>query len=667
MAEVLINATGIHKAWGTKVLFDDLDFRIHKGQKLAFLGRNGSGKSTLIRILSGEETSFDGEVQYKRGLKPRVLSQDNNLKVGQLPIEVVLGPYGEGAKALLKYHKILGDLQSPEVSADMDLMEQALIDLADAESEVDDSGLRGLYSEFCSLCGRFQVDLYKPWDDTFSGGETKRIQLVAALVGEPELLLLDEPTNHLDDASIGWVEDWLSSYHGTLVLVTHDRYFLERVVTSISELVHGNLDQYEGNFSVYLEKKQQRLEHARIDEQKRQNFLRKEVDWIRRQPKARGTKSKARIQQYEEINSRRHLTTEARLKLQFGDSFRLGKRVLEMHGLGFAYPNSEFLFRNIDRKLFRGERIGILGKNGAGKSTLIKVLLEQLKLSEGEMKWGESVQTSYFSQKREALDPTKTVWESVQGEGDYVELGEHKIHKRGFLDKMLFDTSLQNTKVERLSGGEKNRLQLVQVMLEPSNMLILDEPTNDLDIETLGSLEDYVVDFPGVVLVVSHDRYFLDKICTSLWVLDEGDLTEIPGNYSDFQNWKSGKELAARQLELEARDAKNQAKNQGTKSNSKDSKKKNESSTSKKNDNSSNSNSKVKISWQEKKDLEDMEALVLGLESSLEEIDVEMAEASKNGQVKRLQELETSRSETQDKISASYERWQFLEQKAAEA
>lgn len=641
MAEVLINATGIHKAWGTKVLFDSLDFRIHKGQKLAFLGRNGSGKSTLLRILAGLESDFEGEVQYRKGLQPRVLSQENDLEVGQTPAEIALSQWGSDARALIEYHTILGALQSEEVMADMELMEQKLIDLADAEQAVEDSGLRGIYSEFCSLCGRFQVDLYKPWDRSFSGGETKRIQLIAALLGEPELLLLDEPTNHLDDSSIGWLEDWLSAYHGTLVLVTHDRYFLERVVNSISELVQGQLDQYEGNFSIYLEKKQERLEQARVEEQKRQNFLRKEVDWIRRQPKARGTKSKARIQKFEEISERRLLTTEARLQLQFGDQFRLGKRVLEMHDLGFAYDydiakEPKFLFQNLKRKLFRGERIGILGHNGAGKSTLIKVLLKELEPSLGEMVWGESVKITYFSQKREDLDPSKTVWESVQGEGDYVEIGDRKIHKRGFLDKMLFDTHLQNTKIERLSGGEKNRLQLVQVMLEPSNMLILDEPTNDLDIESLSALEDFVLEFPGVVMVVSHDRYFLDKVCNSLWVLDEGDLTEIPGNYGDFQDWKQGKELQARQIELEARDAKKSAPATPI---------------------------KTKLTWKETKELEGMEEFVLNLESELEETNSALAEASSNGKVKSLQELDQKRQDLEDQIAKSYERWQELEAK----
>lgn len=636
MAEVLINATGIHKAWGTKVLFDDLDFRIHKGQKLAFLGRNGSGKSTLLRILAHLETDFEGEVQYRKGLQPRVLSQENDLVEGQTPAEIALAHWGDDARALLNYHNILGDLQSEEVIAQPELMEQKLIDLADAERAVDDSGLRGVYSEFCSLCGRFQVDLYKPWDRSFSGGETKRIQLVAALVGEPELLLLDEPTNHLDDSSIGWVEDWLSSYHGTLVLVTHDRYFLERVVNSISELVQGHLDHYEGNFTVYLEKKQERLEQARVEEQKRQNFLRKEVDWIRRQPKARGTKSKARIQKFEEISERRLMTTEARLQLEFGDQFRLGKRVLEMHDLGFAYPQSEYLFRHLDRKLFRGERIGILGNNGAGKSTLIKVLLDQLQPSEGEMLWGESVKPTYFSQKREALDPKKTVWESVQGEGDYVEFGDRKIHKRGFLDKMLFDTHLQNTLVERLSGGEKNRLQLVQVMLEPSNMLILDEPTNDLDIESLQALEDFIIDFPGVVMVVSHDRYFLDKVCNSLWVLDGGELTEIPGNYRDFQDWKAGKELVQRQKELEEREMRTQAKA---------------------------AQAKVKLSWKEANDLENMEETVLNLEMELEEVNESLAQASSEGKVKSLQELDAKRVALEVEIQEKYDYWQELEEK----
>lgn len=642
MAEVLINAKKIHKAWGDKVLFDDLDFRIHKGQKLAFLGRNGSGKSTLIRILGGLETDFEGEVQYKKGLQPRILSQENDLVIGQNPADVALSYWGDSASPILKYHKILGDLQSESVLNNPDLMEQTLIDLSDAEREVDDSGLRGVYSEFCSLCGRFQVDLYKPWDDSFSGGETKRIQLVAALLGEPELLLLDEPTNHLDDASIGWVEDWLSSYHGTLILVTHDRYFLDRVVNSISELVQGSMDEYEGNFTIYLEKKQERLELARISEEKRQNFLRKEVDWIRRQPKARGTKSKARIQKFEEISARKHLTTEARLQLQFGDQFRLGKRVLEMHDLGFAYDSKKFLFRNLDRKLFRGERIGVLGKNGAGKSTLIKVLLDQLKPSEGEIVWGESVMPSYFSQKREALDPSKTVWESVQGEGDYVEFGDRKIHKRGFLDRMLFDTTLQNTKIERLSGGEKNRLQLVQVMLEPSNMLILDEPTNDLDIESLQALEDFVSEFPGVVMVVSHDRYFIDKVCTSLWVLDDGDLTEIMGNYRDFKDWKEGRALLERQRELEARENR-QSQLISTPP--------------------VKTQSREKLSWQESKDLNNMEETVLKLETHLEEINVKLADASSSGQVKELQEFDQKRVDLEARIAHQYERWQELEEK----
>ena len=560
MADNVLTAQNLRKGWGEKVLFNGLSFGVDRGQKVALLGLNGSGKSTLLRILAGRETDFEGSITRRSNFIHRYLDQaakvvepgnpdaaPGDLIAGRSIAEEVFAPQGPIGVLLARYVMVLYTMASPEHAA----LSEAAADKAHEElSHLNDAIEHDhgwdLYGQVQALAGQLDMDLAWTIVPALSGGQIKKIQLMRALAGTPDLLLLDEPTNHLDESAIRWLEEKLATYPGTMVVVTHDRYFLENAVDHILELWNGEMRSFPGNYGRYLEKKAELEENLAVTEGKRMAFLKEEINWIRRGPKARGTKAKSRIQRYEAIRDKQAFAADKIMELDLDSAARLGKTILEITNLSKSYGDKK-LFQGLELSLLPGDRIGILGPNGSGKTTFLKILLGRIKADTGDLKLGVNTLMAYFDQKRETLDPEKNVWQTVGGDAEYVEFGGAKVAKRGFLENFLFPARMHFSKVGRLSGGEQNRLQLAMALVSnPANLLILDEPTNDLDIATLQVLERALSAFPGCAIVVSHDRYFLDQVATSMLIFSKsGKVRQLQGNYSDYLDSEAEDEKAA--------------------------------------------------------------------------------------------------------------------------
>lgn len=649
MADNVLTAQNLKKAWGEKVLFNGLSFGIDRGQKVALLGLNGSGKSTLLRILAGRETDFEGSVTRRSNFIHRYLDQaakvvtagdpdtaPGDLVAGRSIAEEVFGPQGAIGALLARYVMVLHEMGLPEHAnlseAKIDKAHEELSHLNDAIEH--DHGW-DLYGQVQALAGQLDMDLAWTIVPALSGGQLKKIQLMRALAGTPDLLLLDEPTNHLDEKAIRWLEEKLSTYPGTMVVVTHDRYFLENAVDHILELWNGEMRSFPGNYGRYLEKKAELEENLAVTEGKRMAFLKEEINWIRRGPKARGTKAKSRIQRFESIRDQKGFAADKIMELDLDSSARLGKTILEITNLSKAYGDRK-LFQGLDLSLLPGDRIGILGPNGSGKTTFLKILLGKIKADSGELKLGVNTLTAYFDQKRESLDPEKTVWHTVGGDAEYVEFGGAKVAKRGFLENFLFPARMHFSKVGRLSGGEQNRLQLAMALVSnPANLLILDEPTNDLDIATLQVLERALSAFPGCAIVVSHDRFFLDQVATSMLIFSKsGKVRQLQGNYSDYLDSEAEDEKAAAEAAAAAKVIVEQTKK------------------------------KPGLSHQEKKDLETIEARIAVAEREQETLEKAMMDASVAGKFDAIKEANRTFAAKQKEVTDLYARWEWLEAKA---
>lgn len=631
LAENILTAQNLRKSWGDKALFRDLSFGLDQGQKVGLLGNNGSGKSTLLKVLAGRETDFEGAVTRRKDLTVHYLSQEvpwlkpggpapeDAMREGEPVGDYIFRAFGPIGKLLARYHKASGE------------------EKAELERKVEAEHGFALYREVVSLASRLGIDPASDMRPALSGGQLKKIQLIRALAGDPDLLLLDEPTNHLDEGSIRWLENELIRYRGTLILITHDRYFLERAVNHILELWNGAAQPYPGNYARYLEKKAEVMANLQRQDDKRMAFLRNEIEWIRRGPKARGTKAKARIDRYEDAKAQEGFQQAKSLELELEGGARLGKTILEVQGLakGFGGPP---LFKDLELSLLAGDRIGILGPNGCGKSTFLKILLGRETPDAGKVVLGKNTVLAYFDQKRETLDPQKTVWQTLEGESEYIEFGGKKQPKRTFLEGFLFPSSLQNTKVERLSGGEQNRLQLAASLVRnPANLLLLDEPTNDLDIATLQVLEEALNQYPGCALIVSHDRYFLDRVATAMLVFGAGGKVRlVSGNYSDYL-------VAGKEEEAEAAASLAQAQ-------------KAESQAAKR--------QRSTLSYLEKKELETMEASILVKETALQAAEAALGEASAAGDFAEVQKRNQAYEDARKSVDSAYARWEWLEKKS---
>jgi ATP-binding cassette subfamily F protein uup len=539
----VIDITGLDKSYGSRTIISGATLAIGEGEKVGVIGRNGSGKSTLLKILAGLEDSDSGSVVRKRSLAATYLPQEPELDPEKTIRQTLDGCLAEAQTMLFRFQELAHALPgaSPEEAQKLMVEQQKVQDWLDLH------GTWNLDHKVATVCDRLGISMLDQRVGNLSGGWTKRVALAGVLLREPELLLLDEPTNHLDADTVAWLEEILRGYPGAVVLVTHDRYFLDRVATRMFELDHGVITVYGGGYSDYLEKKQERLAREGRAQGRLMNLLRREEAWLKRGAKARTTKQKARIDRVQDLRERKKDLRTREVKLDFSQEQRLGGTVLELDNLGVSLGERE-LIDDLSFIMRRGDRIGVLGPNGCGKTTLLRTVLGQLPPRSGRVVLGVRTRIGYLDQERSGLDPEFFVHEAL-GEGDWVTLpGGEKRHKIGYLEDFLFSAAEQKKRVSTLSGGERARLLLAKLMLEGANFLILDEPTNDLDIPTLQVLEEAFNDFPGCLLVVTHDRWFLDRVVTGILHFEgEKKVTYFEGNYADLQRFREFSEEVVRE------------------------------------------------------------------------------------------------------------------------
>lgn len=521
-----LSVENISKSYGERILFKDVSFGINKDQKIAFIAKNGSGKTTIMNMINGLDEPDTGQVVIRKEINMAFLSQNNNLQDELTIEENIFASDNEILKVIERYEKAL------EKPNDEEVYQRAFDDM-------DRHNAWDFETQFKQILYKLKLEDLKMKVKNMSGGQKKRLSLAIILISKPDLLILDEPTNHLDLEMIEWLEDYFAKENITLFMVTHDRFFLERVCNEIIELDNGKIYQYKGNYSYYLAKKEERIasENATID--KAQNLFVKELAWMRRQPKARTTKSKSRQDDFYKIKAvaesrRKENVVELEINME-----RMGSKIIEMVKLNKSFSDRTIL-KEFSYSFQRGERIGIIGKNGTGKSTFLNILTKTIQPDSGKVIIGDTIKIGYYTQSGINPKPGQKVIDIIKEYGEYIPLTKGKIISASqLLERFLFDAKKQYDFVEKLSGGELKRLYLCTVLIQNPNFLILDEPTNDLDIITLNVLESFLLDFPGCLLVVSHDRYFMDKIVDHLFVFrGEGEIEDFPGNYSDFRAYE---------------------------------------------------------------------------------------------------------------------------------
>ena len=518
VTDVLLAATDVEYGIGSQDILTGVSLTIHAGDRVGLVGRNGAGKSTLLKLLMGQMSPTKGSVMPRRDLLMSFLPQAFELEDERTISENI-------ADGIAHLRALLDEFEQLSPMSDRAVAIEAQITAVDGWN---------LQTRVEQVRSALAVPAGDRLVGTLSGGERRRVALCRALVAHPELLLLDEPTNHLDTPTIEWLEQFLRDYRGTCIFVTHDRFFLDRLATRIIDLDGGQSYGYQGNYTEYLEARAARHAAAQVEDHKRQQFLKRELDWIRRGPKARTTKQKSRIDRFEEASEQAEYVAELDVDLVIPPAPQLGNRIVELDNVGIELGGQQ-LVRELSLQFEKGMRLGIVGRNGVGKTTLLKVLLGQLPPSRGEVAIGDLTRFNYVDQARVQLDEKQTAMEAVGEGGDHVRLGDTSITLRGYLKRFLFTDERLNTRVAQLSGGERSRLLIAKILKDGGNFLILDEPTNDLDLPTLRVLEEALADFDGCVVAVSHDRYFLNRICTGLLAFeDDGVVTYTHGNYDDY-------------------------------------------------------------------------------------------------------------------------------------
>ena len=595
MAETIVTFQGVAKAFGSRHVLDDVSFAIGDRDRIGVVGLNGAGKSTMLRLLVGEDQPDSGLLTRRRGLTIAHVTQEPR--------------FAEGARV-------------------RDALGEGLAEDTERSQEYE---LRG-------LAAALQLPPLDAAIATLSGGEKRRVALGRALIARPELLVLDEPTNHLDSRTIEWLEQRLAQHPGALVLVTHDRYFLDRVANRIVELDRGALYSYDGGYSRFLEQQADRLAVEAKSERARQMFVRRELDWIRRGPAARTTKQQARIDRFDAAVAAAPTFEDRRadpMALRLPTGGRLGKTILELDAVGQRFGDRT-LFSDLTLVMKPGDRIGVVGDNGTGKTTLIRTILGELQPATGSVKLGLNTRISYLDQGRAALDDTKTVMEEVADGDDQVMLEDGPIHVRTFLRMLRFDDRFADTPIGVLSGGERNRVQLARLLRHGGNLLILDEPTNDLDLMTLGVLEDALVDFPGCALIVSHDRWFLDKVATGILAFEGGRCTFYEGNYTSYLGRRP------RPIEVEAARPESKPKER-----------------------SAPASKPRKLTFNERRELEQMETTILTAEEKVAKLEAEVSDPSiYKERAAEVPTLVAALDEARHAVERLYARWQELDQLA---
>ena len=584
----LLTAENISKSFNAdKILFDNISLGINEGDKIGLIGINGTGKSTLLKILAGEEEADSGK-----------LTKGNMVRIAYLP-------------------------QNPEFNEDESIISE-VIKGKQAKNEFWD-----LEGEARGLLAKFEIDDVEAKVGTLSGGQKKRAALVRTLLDDAEILILDEPTNHLDTEMSEWLQDYLQKMKQALFIITHDRYFLDQVTNRIVELTHGKLYSYVGGYMKYLELKAEREEMEVATERKNAALYKKDLAWMMRGARARSTKQKAHIERFEELKNRDKIIVDKEVTVDSVSS-RLGKQIIEIYNISKSYGD-KILFTDFTYLFRRIDRIGIVGKNGSGKSTLLKTILGQVQPDSGNIVIGQTAKIGYFSQDSGELNPSQTVIESAKDIAEFVKTKDGVISASKMLERFLFEGAMQYTKIEKLSGGERRRLALLHTLISAPNILILDEPTNDLDITTLSILEDYLDSFEGVVITVSHDRYFLDRVANRIFSFEAGEIKLYEGGYSDYVAKVTPKTEEVR-IEKKESDAKKDWK--------------------------ANKVTKLKFSYAEQKEFETIDEDIEKLNEALEKIDAEIAEnASRYG---KLSELMVEKEKLEKELEYKEERWLYL-------
>ncbi len=618
-----LSVENIAKAYGERVLFEDISFGINEGQKVGFIAKNGTGKTSLLDILAGFDAPDAGKVVYRKDITTAFLPQEPNLDPNLTVEETIFSSDNEILNIINRYEKAL---KNPD---DAEAYQKAF-------EEMDAAQAWDFETQYKQILFKLKLDDLSKQVKHLSGGQKKRLALTVMLLQKPNFIIMDEPTNHLDLDMIEWLEEYFKKENFTIFMVTHDRYFLERVCNEIVELDHGNLYTYKGNYAYYLDKKDARMAQEATNTEKAKQLYKKELEWMRRQPKARTTKSKSRIDDFQDIKDRAHKRRqdhEVQLELNME---RLGSKIVELHNIGKSFQDKQLL-ENFNYNFKRGERIGIIGKNGTGKSTFLNILTGGIKPDTGKVVIGETIKFGYYTQSGIKIKPGQKVIEVIREFGDYIPLKKgRQISAQQLLERFLFDRKKQYDFVEKLSGGERKRLYLCTVLIQNPNFLILDEPTNDLDIVTLNVLESFLLDFPGCLLVVSHDRYFMDKIVDHLFVFQgNAEVQDFPGNYTDYRAYEDSAIIEAREETSSEND-----------NNKKDWKK---------------TSSGTKLSYNEQKEFGKLEKEIAKLEQKKEKLQQKFLEDLDPDEIKensiKLQEID-------DAIETKTERWFELGAKA---
>lgn len=632
----LITLENISKSYSEKILANNVSLGINEGEKIGLIGVNGTGKSSFLKIVAGVEEPDEGTVTKGNRVRIEYLAQTPDYDDNATVLEQVFKGNSEEMRILREYEELLEKIDKGEVKGDDS---ERLIKL---QGKIDALNLWDMESEAKNVLTKLGITNFEEKVGNLSGGQKKRIMLAAALITPCELLILDEPTNHLDNETISWLEEYLNSRKGALLMITHDRYFLDRVTNRILELDRGRLFSYDGNYSVFLEKKMERIAIEKASEEKRQNLMRKELAWVRRGAKARTTKQKARLQRFDELVNQEGFIENENIEISVMGT-RLGKKIIEIEHLNKSFGDKKIV-DDFNYIVLRSDRIGIVGPNGIGKSTLMGMIEGKVKPDSGEIIKGETVKIACFSQEDTHMHPEMRAIDYIKEAGEYLQTATgERITASQMCEKFLFDGTLQWTMIGMLSGGERRRLHLLRVLMEAPNVLLLDEPTNDLDIETLNRLEDYLDDFGGVVITVSHDRYFLDRICNKIFSYKgNGKIDIYTGNYGDYL--LSKEEEAVNNKEKEVAVDKN----------------KKEPSV----DKNKNKGKVLKFSFKEQREFETIDEEIMTLEEKIEELDSLMAKhASEYG---RLQELMEEKAKVEEELAFKYERWEYLNELAAQ-
>lgn len=628
----ILSAEGISKSYSEKILFNDISLGIGDGDKIGLIGINGTGKSTLLKVIAGLETTDTGRIIKGNSVRVGYLEQNPIFEAGKTVLQQVFNGPTPLMELLREYEDVLNKTGKNPGDAQL---EKRLLDLM---HKMDTMNAWAIESEAKIVLTKLGIENFETDVATLSGGQRKRIAMAGALINPTELLILDEPTNHIDNDSVDWLEKYLKTQKGALLMVTHDRYFLERIANRIIELDNGKLYSYQANYSKFLEMKAEREELEHSSERKRQGLLRTELEWIRRGAQARSTKQKARIDRFEKLQNINAPMQEDNIEIQVGAA-RLGRKIIEIENIQKAYGHNTVI-KDFSYILLRDDRIGVIGPNGMGKSTLLRLITGEIKPDLGEVEIGDTVKIGFFTQENVDMDQSLRVIDYIRQVAENIETKNGNISASQMLERFLFPPSVQWTPVSKLSGGEKRRLYLLSILMGAPNILLLDEPTNDLDILTLTILESYLDEFPGAVITVSHDRYFLDRIATKIFSFEgDGHITKYAGNYSDYR------EYALKRADLEAVPHKVAPDKKDSDSQNKD-------------DRQGQKERPIKFTFKEQKEFEEIDALIAKIESDIQKLDTEIDQASSD--FERLQGLLTKQQILKEQLEDKMERWTYL-------